>query len=144
LNNTFFSFLQSRIFKVTIFFIPIAVFFLLFAVEFLFGIDDDFYRQVTKEDGIIENETALAYFISFIFSLAIATFFKERKIFLVLFLILAFGFLFIALEEISWGQRIFNFKTPEWFPENLQGEANIHNLETLSDPRSVAYRKNVL
>jgi hypothetical protein len=33
-------------------------------------------------------------------------------------------------EEISWGQRIFNFKTPELFREiNVQHEFNIHNIE---------------
>jgi len=139
LNNTFVSLIQSRVFKITIFFIPIAALFLIFVVEFTFGIDDDFFQEITKEDGLIENETTLAYFISFIFSLAIATFFKERKIFLVLFLILAFGFLFIALEEISWGQRIFNFNTPDWFPENRQRETNIHNLKILSNFREASY-----
>jgi len=105
------------------------------AIRILYGIDVDFYINVIREDGPIENATAIAYFISFIFSLAIASFFKKRKIFLVLFLIFAFGFLFIALEEISWGQRIFNFNTPDWFPENLRGETNIHNLAILSDLR---------
>jgi hypothetical protein len=32
-------------------------------------------------------------------------------------------------EEISWGQRIFHIKTPEYFAEhNTQDEMNIHNL----------------
>jgi len=133
LNNTFFSFIQSRIFKVTIFFIPIAIIFLITVIRILFGIDDDFYFKVTDEDGPIENATAIAYFISFIFSLAIAKFFKERKIFLVLFLIFASGFLFIALEEISWGQRIFDFQHPDWLPMNMQLEVNVHNLEYIED-----------
>jgi len=93
----------------------------------LFGIDDNFDEMIFHEDGPVENATAIAYFISFIFSLAIAKSFKERPIFFALFLILALGLLFIALEEISWGQRIFNFETPDWIPENLQEEANIHN-----------------
>ena len=38
--------------------------------------------------------------------------------------------LFGAGEEISWGQRIFNFKTPESIKkENIQGEFTVHNLE---------------
>jgi len=127
LNNTFFSFIQSRIFKVTIFFIPIAIIFLITVSRILFGVDDNFDQMILEEDGPIENVTAIAYFISFIFSLAIAKFFKEKTIFLALFLILALGFLFIALEEISWGQRILNFEVPDWFPENFQGETNIHN-----------------
>jgi len=100
-------------------------------IKILIGNDDDFYQKVLDEDGPIENATAIVYFISFSFSVAIASFFKERKIFLVLFLIFAFVFLVLALEEISWGQRIFNFKTPNWLPENLQAETNIHNLEVV-------------
>lgn len=134
-----FFFKRSRIFKVIIFFIPIAIIFLITAIRILFGIDDDFYEKLTVEDGPIENATAIAYFISFIFSLAIAKFFKERSIFLAIFLILALGFLFIALEEISWGQRIFNFKAPDWFPQNYQGEMNIHNREVLQRSALVVF-----
>ncbi len=45
-------------------------------------------------------------------------------------LILAgFMFLFGAGEEISWGQRIFNIETPEFFKKhNAQKEMNLHNL----------------
>lgn len=36
---------------------------------------------------------------------------------------------FVALEEISWGQRIFAFEPPEAFlAENFQQELNLHNL----------------
>ncbi len=44
-----------------------------------------------------------------------------------------FGFLALAclytfLEEISWGQRVFGFASPDYFrARNLQGETNIHN-----------------
>lgn len=38
---------------------------------------------------------------------------------------------YVFLEEISWGQRIFGFDTPEYLKaRNLQGEANLHNLFT--------------
>ncbi|MDO5698624.1 MAG: hypothetical protein Q4G51_11710 [Dermatophilus congolensis] len=42
---------------------------------------------------------------------------------------LAVLFFFIAGEEISWGQRLFGFATPDLFAGNLQGESNIHNLD---------------
>jgi hypothetical protein len=36
---------------------------------------------------------------------------------------------FVALEEISWGQRIFGFEPPEMFlAENFQQELNLHNM----------------
>lgn len=35
----------------------------------------------------------------------------------------------IVGEEISWGQRIFGFETPDWLKtKNLQKETNFHNL----------------
>ena len=38
-------------------------------------------------------------------------------------------FLFGAGEEISWGQRIFNVQSSEYFLENKeQGETNLHNM----------------
>ena len=40
-------------------------------------------------------------------------------------------FCYVIMEEISWGQRIIGFSTPEFFKlHNLQGEANLHNLIT--------------
>jgi len=108
-------------------------------IRILFGIDQNFDDMIFDEDGPIENASAIAYFISFIFSLAIAKFFKERAIFFALFLILALGFLLIGLEEISWGQRIFNFETPDWFPENFQAEINIHNREVLRNSDLVVF-----
>jgi hypothetical protein len=43
---------------------------------------------------------------------------------------LAVLFFFAAGEEISWGQRIFNFETSGIFKSNnLQQETNLHNLE---------------
>jgi len=39
---------------------------------------------------------------------------------------------FIALEEISYGQHIFHWQTPDYFSSiNLQGETNLHNLSTI-------------
>lgn len=44
--------------------------------------------------------------------------------------ILALAFFVIAMEEISWGQRLFNFETTKIFDGNDQDEANIHNIAT--------------
>jgi hypothetical protein len=43
---------------------------------------------------------------------------------------------FVALEEISYGQHLFSWSSPDWFAEhNAQGEMNLHNLgdDGLSD-----------
>jgi len=45
------------------------------------------------------------------------------------FAVLALACLYVIMEEISWGQRIFGWSSPEFFRErNLQGETNLHNL----------------
>jgi hypothetical protein len=51
---------------------------------------------------------------------------NRRRVFhLLLFLV----FLFVAMEEISWGQRIFGWDTPPFLEDlNLQGETNVHNI----------------
>ncbi len=47
------------------------------------------------------------------------------------FTLLALACSYVFLEEISWGQRIFGFETPDFLKSrNLQGEANVHNLFT--------------
>jgi hypothetical protein len=81
-----------------------------------------------KEDHFFEWLTALSLFgsgIYFSFS-----FKKYRNIF---FLLLALLMFFGAAEEISWGQRIFGYTTPESIKkENVQGEFTIHNLEVFN------------
>ena len=52
------------------------------------------------------------------------------------FRLLGAAFLFIALEEISWGQRVFGWATPSLFTESgTQWETNIHNRLQLSHLR---------
>lgn len=77
-----------------------------------------------KEDSFFEWLTALFYLIAAI--LLVLTYKKNRNIFL---LLLSFVLFFGAGEEISWGQRIFGFATPEEINKlNVQHEFNIHNL----------------
>lgn len=38
---------------------------------------------------------------------------------------------YVAMEEISWGQQVFSWSSPEYFEaNNLQGETNLHNMFT--------------
>ena len=89
------------------------------------------------EDGPYETVGALFFLFSSLFFFM--TYFKNKNNFNffflkstrnIFFLLLGILFLVIFLEEISWGQRIFNITTPESIREiNMQGELNIHNLE---------------
>jgi len=48
------------------------------------------------------------------------------------FLLFSVGLFVVAMEEISWGQWLFFWKTPEgWKEINRQGETNLHNLPGL-------------
>ena len=45
------------------------------------------------------------------------------------FVLLTIACFYVAMEEISWGQRLLGFSSPEFFQsQNLQGETNLHNL----------------
>lgn len=77
-----------------------------------------------KEDRLVEYLSALFLFSASGFFIAA---FRNRNIF---FLLLALLMLFGACEEISWGQRILGFSTPEKIKAaNVQREFTIHNLE---------------
>ena len=58
----------------------------------------------------------------------------------ILFLILSLGLIFVAGEEISWGERLFNIQSPEIFDgqtqipllqNNIQSEMNLHNFKVI-------------
>ncbi len=91
-----------------------------------------FESTYTKEDGLFENTTALMLFLGGI--LMLYRFMKLGKNrngwFKLTTMGVALAFLFVAGEEISWGQRIFNVESSDFFIENnVQDETNFHNLE---------------
>ena len=57
-----------------------------------------------------------------------------------LFLLVSVIFLFIGMEEISWGQRILNTQTPDKLSAvNVQNETNFHNIGILNQLQIVVY-----
>ena len=85
----------------------------------------DRLTSLTTEDSPVETFGALCLIAAGIVFLMS---FRARHN--VVYLLFGLLFLFGALEEISYGQRIFGFATPSFFREhNGQGEFNIHNLE---------------
>ena len=87
-----------------------------------------------EEDGPLENLTALLFFIAgliFLWSARKAKDGQRLEGAYAVFFLVAWGVLMIVFagEEISWGQRIFGFETPEAIDRaNKQNEFNIHNL----------------
>jgi len=124
----------EKLCKIVVCFFP--VFFIIFLVihKFLFGPFNEDYFNFATEDGLVEYSTAMFYFVSFGLSLIISrNFIKNKKILLgTLYFLFAGIFLFAGLEEISWGQRILNLETTEFFSENQQNETNFHNLPLMS------------
>ncbi len=102
---------------------------------------DDVFKSLTREDGIFENLSALFFLatsILFFLLFSSTKYFNDADIknryvtrgSRVFFLIFGLVFFFGFGEEISWGQRIFGFQTPEKMMErNVQEEFNLHNME---------------
>ena len=118
---------SSSIFFLSVVFITIS-----FILLFLFHVE--LYDQLTSEDNIIENLSAvLLLFCSCFF---LISFFHARKSPLKIhhwltygLLMLSIVFFLIAVEEISWGQRIFDLATPDYLSSvNEQDELNFHNI----------------
>ncbi len=91
-----------------------------------------FFDEVyTKEDGFAEYGTAfLLLSSSLLLFLRFLKLFKSKNtLWKIGIFLMATVFLFGAGEEISWGQRIFNVESSEYFLENnAQGETNLHNM----------------
>ncbi|MEZ4270847.1 MAG: hypothetical protein R3C68_05265 [Myxococcota bacterium] len=83
-----------------------------------------------REDGWVEWATFFAFLLAGLLGIWRA---RRVDIWLVRLGILAVAIfcLFVAAEEISWGQRLLSFKPPEIFlKHNYQQELNLHNLLT--------------
>lgn len=94
-------------------------------------VSPSFYKKLVIEDGAVEYATACVYLIASVWGLVLSRRLqaKRHSVWAVIYVAMSLGFLFIAGEEISWGQRIFRVDTPEFFEErNVQGELGFHNL----------------
>jgi len=91
----------------------------------------DVFRLVTAEDSLLEWPQFLSIFsASVIFGWLSIQFVRQgRQGVGLVYLLLALGTFFVAGEEISWGQRIFGWSTPDTLDAiNHQGETNVHNI----------------
>ncbi|MEW6363188.1 MAG: hypothetical protein AB1714_00965 [Acidobacteriota bacterium] len=89
------------------------------------------YERMIQEDHLVEYAQSAIYFLaSMITACSVKRFFGSgRRGAAVLYVLLAVGLMFVACEEISWGQRLFNLGAPELFRRNnYQQELTIHNM----------------
>ena len=83
------------------------------------------YIAATYEDLVGEWAQVFFFAAAMIFSARLAVATSRFRMF---FAFLALACFYVVMEEISWGQRLFDIATPEFFQEhNLQKEINIHN-----------------
>lgn len=81
------------------------------------------YYGLVQEDGPVEWLTVGLFGAAAVSRLGAA--WRSRRVFDGL---VGLFCLFVAGEEISWGQRLLGFTPPDWFLEsNFQQEANLHN-----------------
>lgn len=97
---------------------------------YLAATDTDVYYRSVQEDGFLEWATFWSFALAAV-AMVVAGVGQRRsdsRIPWFLWGVAAFC-LFVAMEEISWGQRLFGFRPPEYFlRENFQQELNIHNV----------------
>jgi hypothetical protein len=96
----------------------------------LFLADPALFNATAQEDRPVEWTSALLLLAaSVIFLPAVVR--QPNKIVLGFALLLAGLFFVMAMEEISWMQRVVGFETPDKLAEvNWQGEFNFHNVQT--------------
>lgn len=89
------------------------------------------YRYAIREDNVVEYATCFAYLLACTFAVALALDLHRQReqVYALLYFLLSAGLFLIAMEEISWGQRIFNIETPGFFERYSQKkEINVHNM----------------
>jgi hypothetical protein len=130
--------LNSRM-KVVTFLLPIAVFLIFFIIKLVAPIT---YASLFIEDSFFEYVQSIFYLLASVVAFFIAKKFLRNNLRLhgALYGILFIGLLVIFMEEISWGQRIFNIANPYYFQRNnVQQEISIHNLKTVQPLVHEAY-----
>jgi hypothetical protein len=101
----------------------------------LFDRSSSTFTFLYKEDGLFESLTAILMIISMLFLGSAVlwlskkpqqgTVYRYVKGFYILLMVVFFVY---AMEEVSWGQRIFGWATPEFIEKgNIQNETNLHN-----------------
>jgi hypothetical protein len=89
------------------------------------------YKALTREDGIAEWLQVFFYAASLGMCAVLTRHLKQtgQNGAALLYLGVCLGLVFLIGEELSWGQRVFGWGTPEVFrASNKQDETNLHNI----------------
>jgi len=133
--------MREKIWKGFVFFLPLLIGSILsyFLIENI-----SLYEAIGVEDGILEWTQFVFLISSVCLSIFLAFRFKKEKILFVIYILFSLALLFVALEEISWGERIFDGVNTDLVPvsimeRNIQGEINIHNIDSIHSKIGYVY-----
>ena len=89
---------------------------------------------IWEENGIVEFAQVILLFLSITILLRYIKFFLKdlKKFFQIVLILYLVGLTYYFFEEISWGQHLFSWVTPDFFSKlNSQNETNLHNMSNL-------------
>ncbi len=93
----------------------------------------DRFIRLFREDGAFETATAICYFVCALACIALAVRARGHSCLRIWLTGLALLFIVVGGEEISWGQRLLGFGTPEGLAAiNVQEEFTLHNIYSIS------------
>ncbi len=97
----------------------------------IFYVNPPLFSLLSQEDNIIEWSSAIFLILSSgIILMTYLNYDKKNRMSSFVLLSLATILFIIAIEEISWFQRIIDIRTPKSFSGNIQKELNLHNFAT--------------
>ncbi len=106
------------------------------AVALLWWVDRPLLHSLAEEDGVFEWAQVALFVLGAGMALTLSPRLSgmDRRGAAALYLVLAAGLLFIAGEELAWGQRLLHFDTPEVLASvNEKGEVSIHNIGSIEE-----------
>ncbi len=105
------------------------------AILLLFIIAPDVFLQLQNEDRLVENGSALLIFLASLIFLRVfwanrKSGFRRTTWYAWTALLFTAVFFLIAMEEVSWFQRVLSLETPAVLEVSPRDELNLHNLAT--------------
>ena len=124
--------MKRSLYKIEVFITTLVGLSLAVGLYYVFVLGPDRFKdEYVVEDGLVEYGTAVFLLAISLYSLF--KFIKHRKQHALLWSVGTLGFFLLfffgAGEEISWGQRLIGFETPDSLKEiNRQDEVTLHNI----------------
>jgi hypothetical protein len=104
-----------------------------FAVPMCFEATQDYAFALVKENNVVEWLTFAAALSGGVAGLKLAIRAGQRRktwVIWLFYLVFALGLIFVAGEEVAWGQDFYRYRTPVFFQKwNEQGDVTFHNFE---------------